>query len=276
MSALASPTSGGPGYTPATSPGGPGFTPAAILILFTIFIVTSVHADMIAFDRADNDPYPLGFETGQNGGYGYTGWQQLGDEIEVGSMYTANDPLDPDPEYSYSWGMSGNFALGRGLAAPTNTFTWTFLARHNSDSAFSGFNLKTSTNTGFATDEVLRFGLDLGSQQTGFYVSTNQGTSYTFKDCGWLDATGDGLLYSVTWSSGDYSITVQNLDESDQAGTFSETAGVVGNIAMFGAGVDGNTLDETLLFDRFAVVPEPGAALLFGTGLLLLCAIRRK
>jgi hypothetical protein len=45
---------------------------------------------------------------------------------------------------------------------------------------------------------------------------------------------------------------------------------------MVGAGVDGNTLDETLLFDRFAVVPEPGAALLFGTGLLLLCAIRRK
>jgi len=245
-----------------------------LLILFVITLLPTVHADMIAFDRADNDPYPLGFETGQNGGYGFTGWKKLTDNTEVGSMYRANDPLDPDLEYSYSWGMSGSFALGRGLATSQNTFVWTFLARHNSDSDFSGFNLKTSTNTGFATDEVLRFGLDLSDQQTGFYVSTNLGTDYTFQDCGWLDATGDVLLYSVTWNSGVFAVNVQNLDENEQGSTFSGTLAAVDDIAMFGASLHGNTLDESLHFDRFSVVPEPSIALLLGVGILTLFLCR--
>ncbi len=239
--------------------------------LLALCLAWPVRADFVAFDCADNDPYPLGFSTGQNGGYGFTGWELL-DEGDPGTMFIANKPLDDGA--IYSWGMSGSYALGRGLGNSQNSFTWSFLASHESDAGFSGFNLKTSTSIGFATDEVLRFGLDLGTAATGFFVSTNRGVGYAFQECGWVDASGDTLLYSITWNNGSFSVGVSNVTEDLSSTAFSGTLGAQDDIAMFGVALDGNTLDETLHFDRFEVVPEPGAALLLVVGLLVVMIVR--
>jgi hypothetical protein len=256
-------------------------TIALLLVFLSAFIFQpSAFSDLLAFDNADNDPYPLGWNPGDNGGVGFAGWVVL-ESGTPGSMYVDNLT---ELEGNYSWGESGTFALGRGLSNSLADGYWTFLARHDSDnSGFSGFNLRSSTNigAGFDSSELLRFGMDpgiAGYDNTGVYISTNGGVDYAFLGLGGLDIRNATLQYSVEWhSAGTYSLTVSNVTAGGFA-TFGGNMSAGSNVAMLGMGIFGANSGETLTFDAFSVaVPEPStfAAAILG-GLLLFVGRRRS
>ncbi len=242
-----------------------------IALLAFLCLCIGVRADLIASDNADNDPYPLGWNPGDNGGFGFTGWTLL-DSGVVGGMYTAT-AID---EGSYSWQIQGQYALGRGLASTRESGVFTLLARHElNSSAFSGFNLKTSTADPFAEDEILRFGMN-PSDSTGIYISTDAGGDYIFLDCEWIDGNGDVLQYTITWTSSSFTVAVMNLSEAVGASYSGSLSG--GPVAMLGVGIDGVNTNERLTFDAFEInpIPEPGACALALCGaVVLLCASRR-
>lgn len=243
-------------------------------------MVSSARAQL-ASDNADNDPYDAEatFMPGQNGGSGFTSWVEL--EVGTpGSMYLEElDPLDGNQ----SWGLSGTYALGRGLASASAEATWTFSSRFGADVAsFCGFNLRTSTDTDdFATGEIFRFGLNYGEEYdaTGIYFSTDAGSSYDMLDLGNSDLRGMLLEYTVTWSTllGSFTLGVHNADE-DVYAEISGSLSAGNSVAMLGAGIFEATLDERLTFDdyRLATIPEPGAATLFGLGFSGLLAVRSR
>ncbi|MBN2562795.1 MAG: hypothetical protein JXQ75_17870 [Phycisphaerae bacterium] len=250
-----------------------------VLLLSSSFILhpsSFSSADIIAADNADNDPYPVsGFLPGDNGGYGFEPWVVL-ESGSPGSMFTATAIDDG----TYSWGLSGTYALGRGLSNSMTSGTWRFLALHDPDNtAFSGFNLRSSTNigSGFGSFDLLRFGMDPsqpGYDGSGIYVSTNAGTSYEFLDCGWVDGEGDTLEYIVAWDGGgSYSLTVSNLGEG-VVGNFSGSMSA-GSVAMLGTAVFGATANESVTLDDYHVIPEPAAAVLVLMGAALVGAVRR-
>ena len=221
---------------------------------------TPACAALFAADNADNDPYPAThFQLGDNGGSGFLPWVRLESDTLVGSRYLASAIV---PLHNGAWGLDGTYGVGRGLASALPVGTWHLVAVHGlNNSGFSGFNLKTSTQTGFGADELLRFGLN-GSGGTGIYVSTDCGVNYTFLDCGWFNGSGDTLEYNVGWdASGNYSLSVNNLTEARSA-SFTGTM-AHGEVAMLGAVVYGATLSEGLSFDAFEVVavPEPATVL---------------
>ena len=257
-------------------------TPTAHRIAFLLAALSlaagTARADLVASDNADNDPYPSGWNPGDNPGLGFTEWVNL--EVgSPGSMYVENlAPLDG----LYSWGLSGRYAVGRGLSNSLAVGQWTFLANHGSGiGSFCGFNLRTSTDdSSFDTDEILRFGVDYGEEfdATRIYFSTNAGADYAYIDLGDDDLRGADLEYSVSWStvSGSFKLGVRNLDNDDFAEITADLASGAA-VAMLGVGVFGNTLDERMTFDAFEVIPEPAAAfmLLLGGGLLLFRWLRR-
>jgi hypothetical protein len=250
---------------------------AALALATAVGPWRSASASLIAADNADNDPYPVdGFLPGDNGGTGFTAWMEL-ETGTPGSMYTTTQ-IDGG---IYSWGLSGTYALGRGLASAVGPGQWRFLAVHDpGNTAFSGFNLRSSSElgSGFADYELIRFGLDPsqpGYDGTGLYLSTNGGLSYDFLDCGWVDGAGDLLEYTVDWTGGGaYNLAIHNLDE-DVLSSFSGTM-VPGAVSMLGMGIFGATLDERVAFDDFQVIPEPASVLLFVLALPLLRHGRRR
>lgn len=253
----------------------------SIRILAALLLLSSTSfADLVGSDNADNDPYPLGWNPGDNAGIGFKGWTVL-DSGSPGSMYIDSTS---ELEGGYSWGESGTFALGRGLSNSLPSGYWSFLARHDMDNtAFSGFNLRTSTNigSGFDSSELIRFGLDagvMGYDNTGVYISTNAGADYSFLDLGDEDIRTAILLYTIHWdtSLGSYSLTVSNTDVGTTA-TLNGALASGSSVAMLGMGIFGVDTDERLTFDSFGVaIPEPGTLVAVGLGALLLFSRRRR
>lgn len=230
-----------------------------VALLLCLMASSLAHAGIVASDHADNDPYPVtGFLPGDNGGFGFDEWVEL-ETGNPGAMYTTAS-IDSG---SYSWGLGGTYALGRGLSNNLAVGSWNFLAVHDSDNTdFSGFNLKSSASIGsFASDELFRVGMDpsqFGYDGTGVYVSTNAGTSYLFLDCGWVDGEGDTIEYTIGWNTvaGTYSLSVSNQTEGVSI-NFLGNMPTASSIAMLGTGVFGASLDEGMVFDNYGVVPEP-------------------
>ncbi len=228
----------------------------AAAVGFVWFAGSGRAAVLLAADNADNDPYPeTNFQVGDNGGFGFQPWVELEQGTVFGRFVTS--PVDGG---TYSWGISGRYALGRELTTRQAAGSWSLIALHDPHNAgFSGFNIKSSTASGFATDELLRFGL-LGGGGTGIYVSTDGGQNYTFLDCDWTDGTGDRLQYTVSWQAGgSYALSVLNLSE-DRSADFTGTM-TPGAVAMLGTAVFGEGLDERITFDAYEVVPEPAPVL---------------
>lgn len=253
----------------------------SIRILAALLLVSSASfADLVGSDDADNDPYPLGWNPGDNAGTGFKSWIVL-DSGSQGSMY-----VDSVSELDglYSWGESGTHAVGRGLSNVLFSGYWSFLARHDSaNTAFSGFNLRTSTElgSGFGSFELVRFGIDadvMGYDNTGVYISTNAGADYSFLDLGDEDIRDAILLYTIHWdtSLGSYSLTVSNTDVGTTA-TLNGALASGSSVAMLGMGIFGVDTDERLTFDSFGVaIPEPGTLVAVGLGALLLFSRRRR
>lgn len=255
-----------------------GRRPRAVALGVAINLLAAVAwADLVASDNADNDPYPVsGFLPDDNGGFGFRPWLVL-ESGTPGAMFTTTAIDDG----VYSWGVSGTYALGRGLSGGMGSGRWRLLAMHDPDNtAFSGFNLRSSTNIGggFADYELIRFGFDpsqIGYDGTGIYVSTNGGVSYALLDCGWVDGAGDTLEYAMSWDeAGAWSLMVSNLDE-EVASTFEGSLASASPVEMLGSAVFGSSNDETLTFDDYGVVPEPGAAVTVVLGAWLVQRIFR-
>jgi hypothetical protein len=217
-----------------------------------------------AWDDADIEPYPTaGFRPALNGGSGFDPWS----ELESGALYTTflGPPIDAGLR---SWGLSGTYAMGRGVLSPVAAAVWSLVAVHEvvnpTHHGFSGFNLKSSTQAGFDTDELLRFGIlpsHLNYTDTGICVSTDRGLHYEFLDCGWTRTAGASIEYSVRWDGlGHYALTAKNLAE-DKLASFVG-AMPAGAVAMLGSAVYGASLDERLLFNHYTVIPEPPWGLL--------------
>lgn len=227
-------------------------------------VSAAVRADIVAADDADNDPYGAEntFAPGQDGGIGFTPWV----ELELGTYYDMYLEQYPPIAGLRSWGMSGTYALGRGLETPAAQGGWTFLARHGEDvGSFSGFNLRTSTEAGsFAESEILRFGVDPSQgDATCVYYSTNAGETYEALDLGDDDLPGSILEYRVSWSTtpGVFTLQVRNTDTEASAQVTTNMPGGA-PVAMFGAGIFAATLDERLAFDSFSYDNEPTRAVL--------------
>ncbi|MCK4563969.1 MAG: hypothetical protein KAU94_04795 [Verrucomicrobia bacterium] len=230
-----------------------------LALFLSLLLASFAHAEVVAIDNADNDPYPVtGFLPGDNGGAGFESWEEL--EVGTpGSMYLSSS-IDND---SSSWGIDGTYALGRELSQPLAIGSWNFLAQHDADNQnFSGFNLKTSANgTSFTSDEIFRIGMDpnqIGYDTRGVYVSTNAGADYLFLDCGWVDGEGDTIEYTIGWDTfaGSYTLAVSNQTES-VAATFSGSLASGTSIAQLGVAVFGAGTDESIAFDAYTVIPEP-------------------
>jgi hypothetical protein len=235
----------------------------------------AARSEIIALDNADNEPYASEntFQDGQNGGTGFRPWVNL--EVGTpGTMYLATPSLRD--EGLDSWGLSGTYAVGRGLTEAVAAGSWSFLASHGTNiGGFCGFSLRTTTNTGsFAESEILRFGVNYGEEadNTRIYYSTNAGGTYGALDMGGDSVFGAVLEYSITWSTltGAYTLGVRNLD------AYGEASGALASgaaVAMLGAGIFEATVDERLVFDDYAVdaIPEPSsiALILLGASLLL-------
>ena len=237
---------------------------------------------VIGWDNADNDPYDSEntFMEGQNGGNGFQPWVNLAGGTP-GAMYLAEPSLRD--EGLNSWGLSGTYAVGRGLTEAVTAGTWTFLASHGAGiGSFCGFNLRTSTNAGtFSDDEIFRFGVDYSQEgdTTRIYYSTNGGGDYGYLDLGEDSLLNVTLQYSVTWStlSGTFTLAVLDLDAS----LYGEISGWLpagAPVAMLGAGIFEATLDEKMKFDDYGVaaVPEPAAAVLLCWGAFGLWAGRGR
>ncbi|HOW96898.1 MAG TPA: hypothetical protein P5567_13285 [Kiritimatiellia bacterium] len=254
------------------------FHRAALLMAVLSLAAGAAHADLVASDNADNDPYPSGWNPGDNAGSGFTAWVSL-QAGSPGSMYVENlAPLDG----LYSWGLSGTYAVGRGLSNSLAAGQWNILASHGSDvGSFCGFNLRTSTDdSAFDTDEILRFGINYGEEfdATRIYFSTNGGADYAYIDLGDADLRDSDLEYNVSWStvSGSFTLGVRNGEDYEEvtADLPSDAA-----VAMFGAGIFEASLDERMTFDDYGVeaIPEPGAlvTLVLGCGFIQWFMYRR-
>lgn len=257
-----------------------GISMAGALVLALAGAVPAARG-ALASDNADNEPYvsDATFMPGQNGGSGFASWVDL--EVGTpGSMYLEElNPLDGNQ----SWGVSGTYALGRGLDAALAEATWSFSCTYGDGiDGFCGFNLRTSTDVDdFATGEIFRFGLNYGEEYdaTGIYYSTDAGSSYEVLDLGNSDLRGMLLEYDMTWSTllGSFTLGVYNADED----VYAEIGGSLSAgspVAMLGAGIFEATLDERMTFDdyRLSAIPEPGSAALFGLGAFGLWAVRRR
>jgi hypothetical protein len=243
-------------------------------LLMAMFLAGGVsRAELLAYDQADlDDPYgnQNTFMPGQNGGAGFDAWVQI-EQGMFASMFLA-DAVDAD--HIRSWGMSGTYALGRGLQDTLDEGIWNFSAFHGATvNSFSGFTLRTSVeNDAFATGEILRVGLIDGVLN----YSTDQGDTYTSGDSAddWRDMN---VQYSILWStvSGNFSLTVSAENDPDLSESMAGTQLAIGDpVAMLGVGIFENTTSEQLRFDDFqiSVIPEPTTlAFVLAGSLLLIC-----
>ncbi len=228
---------------------------AGRVLALGLWLACTARAAPVAWDNADHDPYPAGFNPGDNAGYGFTPWVVLASG-SPGAMFTTT-AIDGG---TYSWGMNGTYALGRGLSNSLAAGRFSLLALHASgNTAFSGFNLKTNAEAGFDADEVLRVGLD-PAHDTGFSFSTNAGADYVFVDCGWVSGLADVLRYEIGWNDSGFSITVSNLAEHLAGATNGTRAG--GTVSIAGMAVNGASTADALTFDDLTVDLEPSAVTL--------------
>lgn len=226
---------------------------------FTSYAVTATHSvtSLLAKDNAGNDPYPTTkFQSADNGGMNFEPWQKLEGSLINGSRFLGGSIGDS----TNSWGLSGTYAVGRGLPGTAHHGLWQIRMVHDPDNTdFSGFNLKSAAVSGFGETEIIRMGMTtqpIASIGKGISISTDGGTNYTFHDCGWEDGRGDSVLYQFYWDeSGSYTLTVVNSTEgitSQFTGTMLSSA-----VTLMGVGVLGASATETIQFDSLSFQTDP-------------------
>lgn len=240
-------------------------------------------AATLAFDSAANAAYDTGWQTGSNGGTGFTAW-------------TFNNPGDT---FFYTGQSSGNADQ---TPSPTNTdidTPATAIGRSFGISAGSGASASASrdfTGGALSIGQTFSFDFDNGyiaaGSPVGVSLLTGTTSRYTFQfqggnsnytvngtDTG-LGFSGDGLRVSVTLTGTDtFSTSVTRLAGGTPP-SFVGTGSLMGTGALTGFSFFNNNAgfgqDNNQFINNVAVVPEPTSFAMLALGGLLIARRRRK
>lgn len=270
-----------------------------ILIVTTALIAWTASAANIAYDNASAWAYNDGWQTGDNGGYGWSPWTLTAtwpgghfvwkstanaDGLDNGivggiagdkDIDTAIGPVpdqsgDPDPNTTdwRSWGMWANSG---GLADAYRYFTGGPLG------IWQTFSMDFD-NGWIETGGVVGLGLQNAAGVTLWEVYfVGGGTHYINRDAAGPVATSvpygdEGLNVTFTLvGPAAYTMTLTRRDGVSQIINGNLIADADQNIARvrafnFNAGPDS---PRDAYFNSMSVIPEPGTAMLLGLGLLL-------
>jgi len=252
---------------------------AAVICGVLVTAPAVVRATIIASDNAGNTAYSDGFQTGDNGGSGFTPWtlSSSGGTGGFGGNFVGN----PVPAGITNFGTlafgqfanpgsSGAFAnADRGLAAPLNvgdklSLQWAVNFDANSGGS-KGFNLYSGGTGGTQILNVNMAGtaaITVDGTNTGFAYGTNP----------------------MTWSFEMTNASTMLVTATPRAAggtSFSQSFAVAGPpdaFRFYASGLDGGDARQPYFnnFEVVAPVPEPHAAMLGIAALLPTCLMIRR
>ena len=176
--------------------------------------------------------------------------------------------------------LSGSFTLAGGVAGVNQAFRFGLFDNNGSTDAMNWrgylgvtspdantiFERFTQTSGDFLSTNVASTTALTGTNNSGNGYAPASG-AFTFSETITKTATGVSLSYSVTGPSG-YSWSGSNTDTTPNFGVTPIEYDRVG------LGFSGGYTADQAVFSNITVVPEPGAALLSGLGML--CLLRRR
>ncbi|MDW8107189.1 MAG: hypothetical protein RMK45_06905, partial [Armatimonadota bacterium] len=227
---------------------------------------TTLWAQLVASDDADDAVYNDGWQLTDNGGFGLNPWYEI--SAGGGGRFIATAPFQVLAG-NRSWGLfagNGNYAIGRPLQTPRDSGVFSVLARHNvnNEVGFTGIAVYSGAS------EVIRFGLNpsSGNQAVFYQFGANTGSIDFFG----TELRGARLRYALTWdSSGNFTLVVANLG-GPQVGVAFGNWGSGVSVSAFGFLNFNSGSFQDLIFDKIEVVPEPASMLALGAGLAGLLA----
>lgn len=252
----------------------PTLTHAVTALIIAMSSCEVLAADA-AYDTASNTPYGDGWQTGDNGGFGFGAWAlsaTSGNGSENGHFVGSGGSA-----FGTSWGMyanSGNTANAvrpfTGSLSVGQTFSISMDNGNVDTGGTVGLGLQTSGGTNRMEFFFVGGGSDYRYLRTGV-MGGSEGTGIGF--------TLAGLRIFVTpQNSTDVRLRVTNADESSEL--FNQiivlaNASDIAQVRLFNANAGDNTPDNSDLFFDDVAVPEPTAGMLGLAGLLALSRRRR-
>jgi len=212
---------------------------------------------------------------GDNGGFGLGSLSYL--EGTGGGVFLETGSRSIDG--SKSMGMfssTGGQAAYRALSTSLSLAEYDVSARFDVDNAvgFSGFNIKSGAGSTFGSFELLSFGLAPGTGNNAIFVGGSSNTNINLGSGIPGQIVDFRLLFDTT--AGSYTLGAKFRADSSYttvSGNLKFSGSPVADLgfANFNTGVNQN-----LILDGIAVVPEPSSIMLVGCGIVGAWFMRRR